>query len=149
MNMSKSRDIQAKMPSPKVICNAKKATARITEFFCCGFFFLQNSFSMQGREPYRILLFLCCFTFLFSFIISVYNHLLSSPHRTPAGADVRKNPERNLSYRKYLLRSYVLSRFPSDCWVLRPATTKSPVPDKHPVPFENHPFASYFFSCFL
>ena len=79
----------------------------------------------------------------------VSNHLLSSPHRTPVGADVRKNPERNLSYRKYLLRSYVLSRFPSDCWVLRPATTESPVPDKHPVPFENHPFASYFFSCFL
>ncbi len=35
MNMSKSRDIKAKMPSPDqlMICNAKKATARITEFF--------------------------------------------------------------------------------------------------------------------
>lgn len=117
-------------------------------FSAVAFSFCKTAFLCKGGNLIGYYCFSAALHFLFSFIISVYNHLLSSPHRTPAGADVRKNPERNLSYRKYLLRSYVLSRFPSDCWVLRPATTESPVPDKHPVPFENHPFASYFFHVF-
>ena len=78
--------------------------------------FCKTAFLCKGGNLIGHYCFSAALHFLFPFIISVYNHLLSSPHRTPVGADVRKNPERNLSYRKYLLRSYVLSRFPSDCW---------------------------------
>ena len=68
--------------------------------------FCKTAFLCKGGNLIGYYCFSAALHFLFPFIISVYNHLLSSPHRTPVGADVRKNPERNLSYRKYLLMCF-------------------------------------------